>query len=243
LIFIILSFITTYPFTRLLFLTAVTSTSNMVKYLTRFTDEIFSFLISAIFIVNACTDMPSIFGTTTGRDLLVPLFDIPVWIQLLCFIPAIMASILLFFDQNITVRLVNNPKWKMSKGRRVNNIIDGMHGDMLVVSVLVAIQSLLGLPWLIASTVHSVAHVQALAMYDRNGNVVSLIEQRLTGIVIHMLMACCVLFASPRRLLSQLSLPVFTGLFLYLGITSLPGNEMWERLIGTLKDNCFIKNC
>jgi HCO3- transporter family len=304
----------------LLLISAVTSSSNMVKYLTRFTDEIFSFLISAIFVMNAFTDMwkvfgsttltkalltlvtasstfiiaytlkkvrstvffnkslrkvissfgptigvisgaliakwavlsngiataalpsltmPSVFGTTTGRDWLIPLFDIPVWIRLACFVPAIMASILLFFDQNITVRLVNNPKWKMTKGRRLNNMIDGMHGDLLIISILVVIQSLLGLPWLIASTVHSVAHVQALANYDRNGNVISTTEQRLTGMAIHGLIGCCVLFANPRKLLSQLSLPVFTGLFLYLGVTGLPGNEMWERIIGVLKDKKF----
>ena len=304
----------------LLLISALTSASNMVKYLTRFTDEIFSFLISAIFVVNAFTDlgkvftntpftkalltlvtasstffiaytlkkvrqtvffnktirrvvssfaptvgvvsgaliakwalltkgaalaalpalkMPSTFGTTSGRDWLIPLFDLPVWARWACFLPAIMASILLFFDQNITVRLVNNPKWKMMKGRRKNNMIDGMHADMLVISALVVLQSLLGLPWLIASTVHSVAHVQALANYDRNGNIVSSTEQRLTGVAIHALIGCCVLFASPRLLLSQLSLPVFTGLFLYLGVTGLPGNEMWERLIGIFKDKKF----
>jgi HCO3- transporter family len=284
----------------LLLLSAITSASNMVKYLTKFTDEIFSFLISAIFVMNAFTDigkvftttsttftkalltlvtasttflvaytlkklrqsiyftksirttissfaptvgilsgaffarwavwkqgiamaalptlkMPNVFGTTTGRSWMIPIFDLPVWARWAAFLPAIMAAILLYFDQNITVRLVNNPKWKMKKGRRPNNIIDGMHADMLVISILVFIQSLIGLPWLIASTVHSVAHVQALANYDRNEQISSSTEQRLTGTAIHTLMGCCVLFTKPRLLLSQLSLPVFTGLFLYLG--------------------------
>jgi hypothetical protein len=183
--------------------------------------------------------MPSTFGTTTGRPWLVPLLDLPVWARWASFLPAIMAAILLFFDQNITVRLVNNPKWKMTKGRRMNNILDGMHADLLVISILTAIQSIFGIPWLIASTVHSVAHVQALAKRDIEGKVKKTTEQRMSGISIHTLIGCCVLFEGPRQLLSQISLPVFTGLFMYLGVTGLPGNEMWERMLGLFKDKTF----
>ena len=31
--------------------------------------------------------------------------------------------------------------------------------------------------------------------------------------------------------------PVLMGLFLFLGISSLPGNEMWERIKGLFKDS------
>lgn len=180
--------------------------------------------------------MPMIFGTTTGRPWLVPIFDLPVWARWCSVLPALMATVLLFLDQNITVRLVNNPRWKMTKGRRKGDVLDGMHADMLVVSILTALQSVLGIPWLVAATVRSLSHVGALSLFDNNGKVVGTIEQRVTGVAIHALIGCCVLFKQPRLLLAQVPLPVLMGLFMYLGTSALPGNEMWERTIGLLKD-------
>lgn len=69
--------------------------------------------------------MPASFATTSGRPWLVPLMDLPVWARWGAVLPALMATVLLFLDQNITVRLVNNPRWKMTKGRRKGNVLDG----------------------------------------------------------------------------------------------------------------------
>jgi hypothetical protein len=320
-----LPFLPLYSWTGLwtsliLFVSSLTSSSNLVKYLTRFTDEIFSVLISAIFVYEAVSDvgstfanpastftkalltltlatvtyatattlkglrntvlftktirdtlsnfapsigvvtacllarwarvvhgsgiaglpalaLPATFATTSGRPWLVPLFDLPVWARWAAIVPALMATVLLFLDQNITVRLVNNPQYKMKKGRREGNVVDGMHADMLVISLLTAAQSLLGLPWLVAATVRSVSHVRALSKFDKDGKVTGTIEQRLTGTSIHALIGCCVLLSKPRTLLTQIPLPVLMGLFMYLGISSLPGNEMWERVTELVKDS------
>jgi len=303
----------------ILFASSMTSASNLVKYLTRFTDEIFSVLISTIFIVEAASDIggtfmspastftkalltlviasvtyltsvtlkglrssvyftksirknlsnfaptigvvlgsilarkariahgaaallpslsiPAQFQTTSGRPWLVPLLDLPVWARWAAILPALMATVLLFLDQNITVRLVNNPSYKMEKGRRKNNVLDGMHADMLVISILTFFQSLIGFPWLVAATVRSISHVRALSKFDKDGKVKGTIEQRLTGISIHALIGSCVIFAKPRSLLTQVPLPVLMGLFMYLGTSSLPGNEMFERIKGVFKDD------
>jgi len=317
-----LPFLPLYSWTGLwtagiLFVTSLTSGSNVVKYLTRFTDDIFSVLISAIFIVQAVSDvggsfatttltkalltlvlstgtyfiantlkglrktelftkrvrntlsnfgptigvvtsclfarwarlahgieaaglpalsLPATFATTSGRPWLVPLGQLPVWARWGAFIPALMATVLLFLDQNITVRLVNNPQYKMKKGRREGNLLDGMHVDMMVISLLTVFQSLVGFPWLVAATVRSVTHVRALSEYDDKGERSATKEQRITGTAIHALIGACVLFAQPRQLLTQISLPVLMGLFLYLGVSSLPGNEMWERILEIFKD-------
>ena len=319
-----LPFLPLYAWTGLwtsliLFFSSLTSASNLVKYLTRFTDEIFSVLISTIFIVEAVSDVgrtfsspvstftkalltlvcatstyaiatmikglrksvyftktirntlsnfaptigvvsasliarwarlahgtgvaglptltiPEVFGTTSGRPWLIPLLDLPVWARWASILPALMATVLLFLDQNITVRLVNNPRWKLTKGRRKGNVLDGMHADLLVISILTALQSIVGMPWLVAATVRSLSHIGALSKYDGQGKVNGTIEQRLTGISIHTLIGCCVLFSKPRHLLVQVPLPVLMGLFLYLGASALPGNEMWERIIGLFKD-------
>lgn len=324
-----LPFLPLYAWTGLwtagiLFASSVTSASNLVKYLTRFTDEIFSVLISTIFVVEAVSDIgrtfsspastftkalmtlmcatvtfgtatvlkglrntvyftkairtnlsnfaptigvvcaslvarwarivhgpeiaglpalaiPQTFATTSGRPWLVPLLDLPVWARWAAVVPALMATVLLFLDQNITVRLVNNPMYKMEKGRRKNNVLDGMHADMLVISILTAVQSVLGLPWLVAATVRSISHVRALSKYDADGKVSGSVEQRVTGVAIHSLIGACVLFSKPRQLLTQVPLPVLMGLFMYLGTSALPGNEMWERIKGVFKDASAAK--
>ena len=133
---------------------------------------------------------------------------------------------------------MNNPKFKMEKGRRTNNLLDGMHADMLVISLLTAFQSVLGIPWLVAATVRSLSHVGALSTFDEeeDGKLAGTKEQRVTGIAIHILIGCCVLFAKPRELLRNVPLPALMGLFMYLGTSALPGNEMWERILGLFKD-------
>lgn len=318
-----LPFLPLYAWTGLwtsviLFLSSLTSASNLVKYLTRFTDEIFSLLISCIFVIEAVSDLagaftspasnftkalltlviasvtygtatvlkgmrtsvyftptirktlsnfaptigvvvgsllarwarvahgtqallpalsiPTQFATTSGRPWIIPLGDLPVWARFASFLPALMATVLLFLDQNITVRLVNNPRYKMVKGRRKGNYIDGMHADMLVISILTALQSIIGFPWLVAATVRSTSHVKSLSRFDKNGAIESTMEQRFTGMAIHALIGSCVLFEKPRMLLSQVPLPCLMGLFLYLGITSLAGNEMWERITRIFQD-------
>jgi len=317
-----LPFLPLYAWTGLwtsliLFLSSLTSASNLVQYLTRFTDEIFSLLISTIFIVEASSDIlstfsspttsfakalltltiafttfstsailkslrntpyftktirnnisnfaptlgvlagsilakwaahahgsyatlpalsipSSTFATTSGRPWIVPLLQLPLWARLASFFPALMATVLLFLDQNITVRVVNNPQYKMTKGRRGNhnrsNVLDGMHADMLIISFLTAATSLVGLPWLVAATVRSISHVRALSKFNEQGQIVGTIEQRVTGMAIHALIGSCVLFSKPRALLTQVPLPVLMGLFLFLGTSALPGNEMFERI-------------
>jgi len=324
-----LPFLPLYAWTGLwtsaiLFLSSVTSASNLVKYLTRFTDEIFSVLISTIFVVEAVSDIagtftspastltkalltlsiasvtygtatvlkglrntvyftksirnnisnfaptigvvlgsllarsarlahgaeallpalaiPAKFQTTSGRPWLVPLMDLPMWARFASFLPALMATVLLFLDQNITVRLVNNPTYKMEKGRRKGNVLDGMHADMLIISILTAFQSVIGFPWLVAATVRSISHVRALSKFDKDGKIQSSIEQRVTGLSIHALIGSCVIFGKPRYLLTQVPLPVLMGLFMYLGISALPGNEMYERVKRIFKDQSIAKS-
>ena len=112
----------------------------------------------------------------------------------------------------------------------------GMHFDLFVLSILTACKSVLGLPWLVAATVSSLSHVRALTKLDENGNIVGTHEQRLTGFVIHALVACTIFVDKARQLLTQVPIPALMGLFMFMGVSSLPGNEMWERFVGLFKD-------
>lgn len=108
---------------------------------------------------------------------------------------------------------------------------------MLIISILTFITSLVGLPWLVAATVRSISHVRALSIFDSAGKLKSTIEQRITGLSIHSLIGACVLFDKPRAVLTQIPTPVLMGLFMFLGTSALPGNEMWERIKELFKDS------
>lgn len=83
----------------------------------------------------------------------------------------------------------------------------------------------------------SISHVRALSIFDSAGKLKKTIEQRVTGLSIHSLIGACVLFDGPRKVLTQIPTPVLMGLFLFLGTSALPGNEMWERMKEIFKDS------
>lgn len=60
--------------------------------------------------------VPAALTTTVGRPWLVPFMTLPVWARWAAFFPALMSTVLLFMDQNITVRLVNAKQHKLKKG-------------------------------------------------------------------------------------------------------------------------------
>eukprot|EP00612_Vaucheria_litorea_P005537 CAMPEP_0171461878 /NCGR_PEP_ID=MMETSP0945-20130129/6142_1 /TAXON_ID=109269 /ORGANISM="Vaucheria litorea, Strain CCMP2940" /LENGTH=486 /DNA_ID=CAMNT_0011988297 /DNA_START=310 /DNA_END=1770 /DNA_ORIENTATION=+ len=166
--------------------------------------------------------VPSQFTTTCGRAWKVPLLDLPVWARWGAFVPALMSTVLLFMDQNITVRLVNSSKHKLKKKF-------GMNLDMLVISILVAGASMFGLPWLVAATVRSLAHVSALTNFEQDGETISsMTETRVSGFTIHAAIGAAILFLRP--LLSTIPVAVLMGLFLYLGVGGIQGNEMATRI-------------
>jgi hypothetical protein len=72
--------------------------------------------------------VPDRFATTTGRAWLVNPLDAPVWFWFASIPIAMRATVLLFLDQNITVRIVNSPHHRLRKG-------PGYNLDMTVVAV------------------------------------------------------------------------------------------------------------
>lgn len=171
--------------------------------------------------------IPEKLTTTTGRPWLVPLFDVPTWVIFGSIIPAIMATILLFLDQNITTRLVNSPGNKLLKGA-------GFHLDLLVVGLITIGCSIFGLPWIVAATVHAINHVRSLAdtKVVGSGNqhkevIDSVRENRVSPLMIHVLLAGSI-FILP--LIKLIPMAVLFGLFLFMGFATLNGNQFWERL-------------
>ena len=171
---------------------------------------------------------PDELGTTSGRDWLVDPFEAPMWVRFAAIVPAMLAAMLIFLDQNITARLVNAPDHHLQKG-------NAYHLDLFVVGGLIGLCSMFGLPWLVAATVRSLNHVRSLATTEevvgaageRRDRVLHVRETRVTGLAIHLMIGASLLLLP---WLKQLPMAVLYGLFLFMGVVSMRGNQFFERM-------------
>ncbi|XP_031572132.1 electroneutral sodium bicarbonate exchanger 1-like isoform X2 [Actinia tenebrosa] len=158
--------------------------------------------------------------------LIPPLGKNPAWVIVAAAIPAVLATILVFMDQQITALIVNRREHKLKKGA-------GYHLDLLMVAIIIGICSVLGLPWVVAATVLSVSHVQSLFLESQctapgeKTKFLGVREQRITGTAIFILIGLSVLMTP---ILKYIPMPVLYGLFLYMGFSALKGIQFFERI-------------
>ncbi|GIW80120.1 MAG: hypothetical protein KatS3mg105_1927 [Gemmatales bacterium] len=171
---------------------------------------------------------------TVRRDWFVNPMGTPTWVWFAAMGPALLATVLVYAEQNITGRLVNSPEHKLQKG-------EAYHLDLLVVGVLIGICSLFGLPWLVGATVRSLNHVRSLATSEEvvtpggetRERILHVRENRVTPLAIHLMIGLS-LFLLP--LLKTIPMAVLYGLFLFMGVVSMAGNQFLERLSLWLMD-------
>uniref|UniRef100_A0A8C9RUP5 Anion exchange protein n=1 Tax=Scleropages formosus TaxID=113540 RepID=A0A8C9RUP5_SCLFO len=172
--------------------------------------------------------VPSEFKPTSpNRGWFVPPFGgNPWWVYLASALPALLVTILLFMDQQITAVIVNRKEHKLKKGA-------GYHLDLFWVAVLIVVCSFMGLPWYVAATVISIAHIDSLKMETETSapgeqpKFLGVREQRMTGVFVFILTGLSV-FMSP--VLKFIPMPVLYGVFLYMGVASLNGVQFMDRL-------------
>ncbi|MEL6895424.1 MAG: sodium bicarbonate transporter family protein, partial [Planctomycetota bacterium] len=173
--------------------------------------------------------VPSKIGPTiVGRSWIVNPFDAPRWVWFAASVPGLLGAVLVYLDQNITARLVNSPDNQLRKG-------GGYHWDLTLIGLMAAIFSLFGLPWLVAATVRSLNHVRSLADSEervtpegeRRDRIIHVRETRVTAFAIHVLIGLSILAVG---YLKMVPMAVLYGLFLFMGLASLKGNQFFERL-------------
>ncbi|KAF5915090.1 hypothetical protein HPG69_003591 [Diceros bicornis minor] len=149
----------------------------------------------------------------------------PWWVYLASVLPALLVTILIFMDQQITAVIVNRKENKLRKAA-------GYHLDLFWVGILMALCSFMGLPWYVAATVISIAHIDSLKMETETSapgeqpQFLGVREQRVTGTIVFILTGISV-FLAP--ILKYIPLPVLYGVFLYMGVASLNGIQFWDR--------------
>uniref|UniRef100_A0AAQ4NWJ4 Anion exchange protein n=1 Tax=Gasterosteus aculeatus aculeatus TaxID=481459 RepID=A0AAQ4NWJ4_GASAC len=177
-------------------------------------------------------NVPSGFSVTSPDKrgwLISPFGDkkpFPTWMMGASVVPAILVFILIFMETQITSLIVSKKERRLVKG-------SGFHLDLLLIVILGSICPLFGLPWLTAATVRSVTHVNALTVMSKatapgeKPVIQEVKEQRMTGLLVAVLVGMSIVMTDVLRLIP---LAVLFGIFLYMGVTSLTGIQLYERM-------------
>uniref|UniRef100_A0A3Q1FMW6 Anion exchange protein n=1 Tax=Acanthochromis polyacanthus TaxID=80966 RepID=A0A3Q1FMW6_9TELE len=147
----------------------------------------------------------------------------PVWVMFACCVPALLVFILIFLESQITTLIVSKPERKMVKG-------SGFHFDLLVLVGMGGLSAIFGVPWLSAATVRSVTHANALTVMSKGPKPVieKVLEQRISGVVVALLVGLSILM---EPILKMIPMSALFGIFLYMGVTSLNGIQLWDRML------------
>ncbi|NXC92301.1 B3AT protein, partial [Cercotrichas coryphoeus] len=141
----------------------------------------------------------------------------PIWMMFASVIPALLVFILIFLETQITTLIVSKPERKLVKGT-------GFHLDLLLIVAMGGLAALFGMPWLSATTVRTITHANALTIMSKTSaqgeksQILEVKEQRISGLLV-----------------AYIPLAVLFGIFLYMGVTSLFGIQLFDRILLLLK--------
>ncbi|XP_071777569.2 anion exchange protein 2b isoform X2 [Centroberyx gerrardi] len=153
--------------------------------------------------------------------------EFPIWMMFACVLPALLVFILIFMETQITTLIVSKKERMLVKG-------SGFHLDLLLIVVLGGSCALFGLPWMAAATVRSVTHANALTVMSKavapgdKPRIQEVKEQRVTGLLVAILVGMSIVIGP---LLRMIPLAVLFGIFLYMGVMSLNGIQLTERMM------------
>lgn len=122
--------------------------------------------------------------------------------------------------------IIDKKERKLRKG-------NGYHMDMVVVCLLNFGCGMFGAPWCSAASVRSLTHVNAVTIMSRTHapgdkpHIVEVKEQRVSSLLVAILVGVSVLMAP---LLRRIPMSVLLGVFLYMGISSTNGVQLFDRV-------------
>ena len=138
---------------------------------------------------------------------------------LFCQCSHISCSISFLFS--ITWHLINHKSHNVKHGEAYNY-------DLCLNGFFNFVNGCLGLPWLVATTVPCIIHLNSLAEKDKDGKILSVQETRLTMLFSHMMVGLSLLVLNVLQLLPM---PVLYGVFLFMGLSALPAMQFWNRML------------
>ncbi|KAM6107947.1 band 3 anion transport protein [Pterocles gutturalis] len=151
----------------------------------------------------------------------------PIWMMFASVVPALLVFILIFLETQITTLIVSKPERKLVKG-------SGFHLDLLLIVAMGGLAALFGMPWLSATTVRTITHANALTVMSKSSSagdkpqILEVKEQRISGLLVAVLIGVSILM---EPILKYIPLAVLFGIFLYMGVTSLFGIQLFDRIL------------
>uniref|UniRef100_A0A8B9ZCJ2 Anion exchange protein n=1 Tax=Buteo japonicus TaxID=224669 RepID=A0A8B9ZCJ2_9AVES len=151
----------------------------------------------------------------------------PIWMMFASVVPALLVFILIFLETQITTLIVSKPERKLVKG-------SGFHLDLLLIVAMGGVAALFGMPWLSATTVRTITHANALTVMSKTSapgeksQILEVKEQRVSGFFVALLIGISILM---EPILKYIPLAVLFGIFLYMGVTSLFGIQLFDRIL------------
>ncbi|XP_068275070.1 band 3 anion transport protein isoform X2 [Nyctibius grandis] len=151
----------------------------------------------------------------------------PIWMMFASVAPALLVFILIFLETQITTLIVSKPERKLVKG-------SGFHLDLLLIVAMGGLAALFGMPWLSATTVRTITHANALTVMSKSSfpseksQILEVKEQRISGLLVAVLIGVSILM---EPILKYIPLAVLFGIFLYMGVTSLFGIQLFDRIL------------
>uniref|UniRef100_A0A8B9ZDS0 Anion exchange protein n=1 Tax=Anas platyrhynchos TaxID=8839 RepID=A0A8B9ZDS0_ANAPL len=150
----------------------------------------------------------------------------PIWMMFASVVPALLVFILIFLETQITTLIVSKPERKLVKG-------SGFHLDLLLIVAMGGVAALFGMPWLSATTVRTITHANALTVMSKTSGgekpqILEVKEQRISGLLVAVLIGVSILM---EPILKYIPLAVLFGIFLYMGVTSLFGIQLFDRIL------------
>jgi hypothetical protein len=154
--------------------------------------------------------------------------DFPVWGIFFTAVPAMGLCVLGFLDQNLTSLLINRKSSNLKKP-------PAYHLDLLVCGLFIyPICSIFGLPFTHAATIRSLTHLISLTDFKDEvvGNTVmkkpdAVAEQRVSQLAIHALILASAFLSV---VLKELPQAVLYGVFLFMGVSTIAGNALFDRM-------------
>jgi len=141
---------------------------------------------------------------------------------------AIPLVFLFFIDQNVTMLLTQQDSHNLKKGA-------AFHWNFFILGVFNIVFPMFGCPFVTGSLPHSPQFVNALARKEvvRDGGVetskiVEVYENRLAPLLVNVLIIICLPIIGELRYIP--TSVICDALFLYMGLSGLPGNQLFERV-------------
>eukprot|EP00051_Salpingoeca_urceolata_P033232 m.19750 g.19750 ORF g.19750 m.19750 type:complete len:623 (-) comp6007_c0_seq1:53-1921(-) len=155
------------------------------------------------------------------------LSDVPASQIAAALVPAMVITVLFFFDNNVSAKLAQVDEFGLQKP-------PAYHYDFFLLGVQMLVLGLLGLPPANAVLPQAPMHTRSLMGVGerqdqgrRPGTPGKVLEQRMSNLIQSLLVALCLFIAPVLRIVPR---AVLWGYFIFMSLESLPGNQFFHRV-------------